>query len=163
MYDVLDVSRYIINYCNDNKIFISNLKLQKLLYFVQAYFLIKKNEACFKEDIEAWTYGPVVPEAYHEFKGYGSNHIPSISSYYQLSIGKTPGKFLDFSEVPVKKDDIKEVDRDLIDVVLKEFSKQSSFNLVEKTHKQLPWKEAYNNPTNKVISLDAIKNYFLNE
>ena len=39
MYNALDVSRYIINYSNDKNYGISNLKLQKILYFVQAYFL----------------------------------------------------------------------------------------------------------------------------
>lgn len=38
-YDVLEVSRHIINYSNRMRYGVSNLKLQKLLYFVQAYFL----------------------------------------------------------------------------------------------------------------------------
>ena len=38
-YDVLDIARYIINKCNEKGIIISNLKLQKLLYFVQGYML----------------------------------------------------------------------------------------------------------------------------
>ena len=59
---VLDVSRYIINYCNENYYLISNLKLQKILYFVQAFFLEAKNEECFREEIEAWDFGPVIPE-----------------------------------------------------------------------------------------------------
>lgn len=53
MYNVLDVCRYVINYSNDKDYDISNLKLQKLLYFIQAYFLINKNETCFNETIEA--------------------------------------------------------------------------------------------------------------
>lgn len=64
MYNVLDVCRYVINYSNDKDYDISNLKLQKLLYFIQAYFLINKNETCFNETIEAWDFGPVIPKAY---------------------------------------------------------------------------------------------------
>ena len=81
MYDVLSIARFIINYCNEKNIVISNLKLQKILYFVQAYFLITFNRPCFRENIEAWDFGPVVPEAYHEFKQYGSGNIPKVNKY----------------------------------------------------------------------------------
>lgn len=51
MYGVLDVCRYIINYSNRKDYGVSNLKLQKLLYFIQAYFLINssENKPCFSE------------------------------------------------------------------------------------------------------------------
>ena len=64
-YKVLDVCRHVINYSNEHDYGISNLKLQKVLYFIQAYFLTKKKDhtPCFDEKIEAWDFGPVVPEA----------------------------------------------------------------------------------------------------
>ena len=39
-YDVLEVCRHVINYSNEKEYGISNLKLQKVLYFIQSYFLI---------------------------------------------------------------------------------------------------------------------------
>ena len=39
MYNVLDVCRFIINHCDEKDYSLSNLKLQKILYFIQAYFL----------------------------------------------------------------------------------------------------------------------------
>ena len=82
-YNVLDVSRYVINYSNEKDYGISNLKLQKILYFIQAYFLISTPNGmpCFREKIEAWDFGPVVPEAYREYKQYGSTDIPVILSF----------------------------------------------------------------------------------
>lgn len=77
-YDVLDVCRYVIGYCNANDYPISNLKLQKLLYFIQAYFLTQLGRPCFAEDIEAWDFGPVVPEAYHQYKQFGAGSIPYV-------------------------------------------------------------------------------------
>lgn len=77
MYNVLTVARYIINRCNENNRTISNLKLQKMLYFVQAEFLVEKGEACFSEKIQAWNFGPVVPEVYQQYKVYGAANIPS--------------------------------------------------------------------------------------
>ena len=44
---------------------ISNLKLQKLVYYAQGFYLALHDEALFPEDIEAWTHGPVVPVLYH--------------------------------------------------------------------------------------------------
>lgn len=71
MLDTLNVARYIINYSNQEKYGISNLRLQKLLYFVQAYYLISSGNPCFGDRIEAWDFGPVVPVVYHEFKRFG--------------------------------------------------------------------------------------------
>ena len=84
-YNVLDICRHVINFSNDKDYGISNLKLQKVLYFIQAYFLISTNEKCFKERIEAWDFGPVVPEAYREYKQFGSGDIPSIETSFRIT------------------------------------------------------------------------------
>ena len=52
IYKVLDVSRHVINYSNEKEYGISNLKLQKILYFIQAFFLVSASEQCFEEKIE---------------------------------------------------------------------------------------------------------------
>ena len=56
VYSALEVARHIINYVNSNDQLLSNLKLQKLLYFVQAEFLISQERICFTDDI-ATRYG----------------------------------------------------------------------------------------------------------
>ena len=76
MYDAVSIARFVINYSNKQEYGISNLKLQKIMYFIQAYFLITQDKPCFSDDIEAWDFGPVVPAAYHEFKQFGSGNIP---------------------------------------------------------------------------------------
>ena len=76
MYRVIDVAQYIIRRCHLQGRSISNLKLQKILYFVQAQYLVTTGNKCFSEDIEAWDFGPVVPVAYHYYKAYGSANIP---------------------------------------------------------------------------------------
>ena len=78
MYKALDIARYIIERCNQNSKTISNLKLQKILYFVQAEFLVAKNQPCFREKIEAWDFGPVVPDVYFAYRMYGSTNIPCL-------------------------------------------------------------------------------------
>jgi uncharacterized phage-associated protein len=73
MFNAIDVSRYFI--AADTEEGITNLKLQKLLYYAQGCFLAAFNKSLFDEEIEAWQHGPVVSEVYHHYKSYGSEHI----------------------------------------------------------------------------------------
>ena len=158
MYHVLDVCRYIINYSNQQGYGVSNLKLQKLLYFVQAAFLsmTKKHEPCFFEQIQAWDFGPVVPEAYHEYKQYGSTNIPTIKSYFEF----TSDNFWEFQLKKYDDSVIKESDKHLINSVVDMFREYSATDLVNLTHNQSPWRDAYLPKQNKIISNESIKEYF---
>ena len=141
-YKVLDVCRHVINYSNEHDYGISNLKLQKVLYFIQAYFLTKKKDhtPCFDEKIEAWDFGPVVPEVYHRYKAYGSASIPYMSNS--------------------KIKEISEDDKKLIDGIVDECSQYSAAALVEITHNQAPWLDVYKPYCNNTISKRSIKKYF---
>lgn len=70
MYIALELSKYIVSNCIDEKHPISNLQLQKILYCVQREFL-QHNNIAFADDIEAWQFGPVVPNVYYYFCGFG--------------------------------------------------------------------------------------------
>lgn len=63
MYAALSIARYIIDKCTKERYPISNLQLQKILYYIQREFLQQGMKA-FPEEIEAWQFGPVVPEVY---------------------------------------------------------------------------------------------------
>lgn len=156
VYEVLDIARYIINYNNQHGCGISNLKLQKILYFVQAAFLVNKSEPCFYEDIEAWDFGPVVPEIYHEFKMYGSNDIPHINDYIDYSKGIWEAKKVIFNENIISGDDKK-----LLDNMIEQCNQHSANDLVRITHGQAPWQNAYNRGFNNIISKESIKNFFI--
>ncbi len=158
MYHVLDICRYVINYSNEQDYGISNLKLQKILYFIQAYFLTntEKKDPCFSERIEAWDFGPVVPEAYQEYKQYGSSNIPMISSYLcfdQSDIWNT-------QRIRYDEKRIREPDKQLIQNVIHKFADYSATDLVTLTHNQAPWKDAYVPHMNNEITVEAIRNYF---
>ncbi len=157
MYDVLDVCRYIINYCDRMRYSISNLKLQKILYFVQAYFLVSNDDgyACFRETIEAWDLGPVVPKAYHEFKQYGSSNIPPQSTYVTFDENIWDSKIEQYDD-----NVIREEDKQSINDVVDSFSKYSANQLVEITHRQRPWYNAYKPHKNVKITNSAIEEYF---
>ena len=132
MYDVLDVCRYVINYSNDKEYGISNLKLQKILYFIQACFLTNTDSQtpCFHEKIEAWDFGPVVPEAYREYKQYGSSNIPTIVSFINFD----EEDLWNTRRVSYDGDIISQADRILIDAVIDKFADYSATDLVTLTH-----------------------------
>lgn len=157
-YDVLEVCRHVINYSNEKEYGISNFKLQKVLYFIQAYFLIDKtkNAPCFDDKIEAWNFGPVVPTAYHEYKQYGSGDIPTIESYILFDTDN----IWNTERVKFNDDVITDEDKNRINKVVDKFSGYSATDLVAITHRQSPWMDAYAPYRNNEITLDAIKEYF---
>lgn len=144
MYDALSVARFIVDYCNDDNNGITNLKLQKILYFVQAEFLVSKNTPCFIDPIEAWDFGPVVPVVYHKYKNCGSAFIPNnpydtMLPYYQ---------------------EIDSADSDIIVSMVDELADYSAYQLVQITHNQDPWRNAYAHGRGYPISNRDIKKYF---
>ena len=158
MYNVLDVCRYAINYSNKKQYGISNLKLQKVLYFIQAFFLsyTDSHKPCFKDKIEAWDFGPVVPKAYHEFKQFGSGDIPPLTSYINFDVDDV----WNATRVEYNEDCIKEEDQRRIQSVIDLFAEYSATDLVALTHNQAPWREAYQPHKNNEITTDAIRRYF---
>lgn len=138
MYNVVDICSYVINYCNSKGYSISNLKLQKLLYFIQAYFLVTTSRPCFKETIEAWDFGPVVPKAYREYKLFGNANIPDVSA-----------------RIGINRDD-----EERIQTVVDACSEFSSTDLVRVTQNQEPWKRAYFPGAQKEITQQSIREYF---
>lgn len=162
MYDVLDVCRYVINYSDEKDYGISNLKLQKILYFIQAYFLMEKESPCFQEKIEAWDFGPVIPKAYREYKQYASSNIPKIASFIKSPSIKFEGDEIIWKEdrIPYQDNIIIESDKRLIQKVVDNFSGYSATDLVIITHKQDPWKNAYVKGETNEITIESIKGYF---
>lgn len=143
-YSVHNVAGYIVEYCNKHYLCITNLRLQKLLYFIQAYFLMKSNgeRVAFNEEVEAWDLGPTVPCIFHQYKRFGSGQIP----------------FNDKSYSGIFSDD----ERKMIEDVILHFKDKSSIYMMEVTHNQKPWKEAYNKQNlERVITKNSIYEYFV--
>lgn len=69
------IANFIIEYCNEKGYKTNNLKLQKILYFLQARSLVEENRTLFNENIRKWRYGPTVPSVYREYKSNLGSHI----------------------------------------------------------------------------------------
>ena len=121
---------------------LTNLKLQKLLYFAQVEYLKEFGEQLFSEDIQAWQYGPVVKEVYDWLRGCGAYVITE----FDISLE-------DLSDIP---ENIKE----FLDDFWSKYQKYSAWGLVEKTHeKGSVWNQVYagGNGDKKVIDVNLLK------
>lgn len=138
-YHVMDICRYVVFYSNKKNYGISNLRLQKILYFIQAYFLRIKKQPCFQEQIEAWDFGPVVPTAYHFYKKFGAGEIPDYRDPQTVFLAKN--------------------DQKIINGVIDLLSKYTTTQLVSMTHRQYPWKKNYEPYANHTISIEDIERF----
>ena len=116
---------------------ISNLKLQKLLYYAQGTFLAIKGLPLFNESIIAWHHGPVVMEVYDIYKNHKGNPIPYNGDF-----------------------DVNEFDNEeqnLLENVYETFGQFSAWKLRDMTHGESPWLETEHMA---IISNEKIKTYF---
>jgi len=140
MFTCYKVANYILSLANEEiGDIISNLKLQKLVYYSQGFHLALRDQPLFNEPIEAWQHGPVVPELYRQFKEYGSGAI------------QTP-KEMNFD---IYTEDVKEVLNEVYDA----FGQFSAWKLRDMTHDEAPWKDAVNS-SNMIITHESMKEYF---
>ena len=115
---------------------ISNLKLQKLLYYAQGFHLAIFDKPLFFEAIKKWAHGPVVPQIWHEYKEYGSGAIPIHS---------------------VDPDDYSEDVRELLNEVYEVYGQFTAAKLRNMTHQEPPW---LNTPDNAEIAREIMKPFF---
>ena len=136
-----NVAKYLIASFQKKDKEISNLKLQKLLYYAQAWHLALYSTSLFDEKIEAWVHGPVVPGVFREYKPFGWNPIDVQ--------GVIPPEEVRFH--------IKEV--------IRAYGHFDAVTLERMTHRESPWRDARGTlapdaPSKSVISHPAMKKYY---
>lgn len=137
---VFDVAKYILSEQGE----MTAMKLEKLVYYAQAWATVWDEEPLFGEKIEAWANGPVVPELYQMHKGL-----------FKVSMRDIRGKISNLSAN--KKDTIKKV--------LEGYGKFSAQQLIDLTHLEDPWIKARANvpvgaPCKNEITLDSMADYY---
>ncbi len=115
MVSALDLAKYILKRSNKE---LSNLELQKTLYFTELDYIKKFNEHLIEDEFEAWRYGPVSREVYCEYRNYGANSIDKPEQENLSSI--------------LDKDKL-----DVIDNAIKECNKETYWNLLKKVIKKV--------------------------
>ena len=119
---------------------ISNLKLQKLLYYAQGFNLAVNKSPLFDDEIRAWTHGPVVPNVYREYKDIGSSAIMLAP---------------DFTPPELNADAMS-----LVNEVYNVYGQYSAWKLRDMTHEEPPWVNAYGIAPRTLITLEAMESYF---
>lgn len=138
----IDFANLIISYASempDNKGNLTPIKLQKILYYVYVECLLTHKVKLFDAPIEKWKFGPVVSSVYHNFKNYGVNNIKEPTSSFVFEM--TP-QGLQFEEIPFTRDSI-EVSSEIKETIktkVNELIDRDPFELVNKTHRETPWK-----------------------
>jgi uncharacterized phage-associated protein len=131
------VANYIINKGYEDKKPVSNLQLQKMLYFAWIDYYKQTKRHIFWDSICAWQFGPVVPEVYYEYCAYGGRPI-NIRC----------------------ETEIIETDRKILDDIINQYIDVAVNVLVDKTHKKgSPWDIVYQNGAGnrKVIPFQLIE------
>jgi len=141
-YEVLDIAKKLLIRAGGNADgdFMSNMKLQKMLYYQQGFHLAYFGTPLFDEDIEAWMYGPVVPSVYEHFKDYGRRGI-FLENEHEISLEKKEEAL--FSEV------------------YKVYGAYSAIGLMNMTHSETPWKTTPGGPgQGHIIEKESMKTFF---
>ncbi len=119
----------------------TNLRLQKLLYFAQGYYYARYGEMLFDAGFEAWPLGPVVPESYRQYSPYGRNFIPTTKKFDRSTLTEQEFNFLmDFIAV---------------------YGDKSTSALISESHAEDgPWHTAAMNGFHAPMSDEEIQQYF---
>jgi len=153
MIDINLVADYIIVKAKkDADVPLNTLKLQKLLYYIQAWYLVHYNEPMFDEEFQAWIHGPVNRKIFDRFKT--NKFIYSEINEEDIIVKN-----------PIKKLKKKKKKKELIDSVLDVYMKYSGSQLEALSHSEKPWKEARNGYSHsarceKPIKSKTIKKYY---
>jgi uncharacterized phage-associated protein len=140
----VEIADYLLFVTQEAGDLLTNLKLQKLLYYSQAWYLANYQELLFEEPIEAWVHGPVVVDVYHKYKTYGCDRIGEM-------ITEPPA---------LTKREIA-----LINEVINVYGKYTAWDLERITHSEDPWIITRKgipaqNPSNEIIDPNILIKYY---
>jgi uncharacterized phage-associated protein len=138
MLSCLDVARYFIirAYEDGKEASMTNMKVQKLLYYAQSLYLALYDEPLFEDEIQAWRYGPVCPPAYHFYSDFEAKQLP------------VPDR--DFVTV------LPHNTRSLLEEVWDYFGTYHAYFLSDMTHLEYPWRKARRNLPPTASSVEPI-------
>jgi uncharacterized phage-associated protein len=138
-----DVADFFIYTCNESGALITNLKLQKVLYYAQGWHLGLFGCPLFDDDFQAWVHGPAIPHVYGEYKKFSFQPINKAAQKPAFSIETE--KFLN----------------DLGQVILP----IDAYELELATHREAPWIKARNGlppdaSSKNIIEKESMRDFF---
>lgn len=135
MANALELAEYILKKSSKD---LSNLELQKTLYFTELDYIKEFNKTLISDNFEAWQYGPVVRDVYCEYRNYGANSI-------------------DKPEKETLSKELTEKELEIINQSIEKCNKESYWNLVEKSHKKGgAWEKSFKEDKKEIINKKLI-------
>ena len=87
-HDVREIANLVIDESRSGGMHVTNLSLNKIIYFLHASYLFEFNRPLVSAKIEAWDHGPVFREIYHQFKNFERSTITARARQLDLATGK---------------------------------------------------------------------------
>lgn len=156
-YEVRDIAAYVIKEYNRRGAPISNFKLQKVLYYIQARYLVDYDIPAFYGVIEKWQLGPIVPDVYYLYKYNKANDIKEPETICNIGIEEDGSINFEIVGVAV----INEGDRLVIDGVITATIPIDKYDLADITRKHIIWL-SWDRYTEKTVYTNAeMRQYFI--
>lgn len=151
-HDVRAVANFVLDYADGGAQAITNLALNKVVYFLHANYVVQFDRPLVSAKIEAWNYGPVFRELYREFKSFGDKPISTRASRIDPTTGSRE----------ICKYQFDESEKRFLESLVKEYVRLSPGMLVSMSHvKGGPWDQVWNHSSrarpSMHISDDLIK------
>lgn len=146
-----DFADYLIALSNQSQNLISNLKLQKMMFYIYSWHLAKFKEPLFEAEFQAWVHGPVIPKLYSQYKEF---------SWLAIEKEMDEKNAINKIESNLEKDHL-----ELFNEVLREYFGESAYSLESLVHREDPWiiarkGLAKDEISNEVITDESIIDYY---
>lgn len=142
MHDSKFIANKFVGIARDHGNTLTPMQLLKLVYIAHGWMLGLYHVPLIRDRVEAWKFGPVIPKLYHELKGYKDGPV--------------------LNEVTCSKEDLVEIEDELIQQVYDIYGELSGIALSNLTHEHgSPWEQVFaEGVTNIVIPNDMIEEHY---
>jgi len=144
MYNCFDIAKQFLKYANEEGVGLEPMKLLKLTYIAHGWYLGFYDKPLIKNSIQAWKFGPVIPELYHVTKrfGYRSVDLETVELYSENKLNDN--------------------DQNFLHAIWNTYKKYSGLELSSKTHMDnTPWAETFDpDRFHKIIHNETIKRHY---
>jgi uncharacterized phage-associated protein len=160
MYEARKICNFLIARSDTHKFELTNLRVNKLLYFIHGWGLTSRRDGLVRNHFLAWKHGPVIRPVFDTFNVYGRGKITEPAQYLDYLSGQ---------KKPVSYDDIAPTDADIILRVFASYDRFTTGQLRDMSHEPGgPWDIVYSawakdNGLNQRIPNDLIRTHFLKE
>ncbi|MES9973645.1 MAG: type II toxin-antitoxin system antitoxin SocA domain-containing protein [Candidatus Thiodiazotropha sp.] len=124
MHDGREVANFVLDYADKNGLSLTNLGLQKIIYFCHVWFLVAAKKPLIKQNFEAWEYGPVLPYLHRSFKEFGDEKITARATKLDPHTGNEVIAIINMDKV----------EKSLLEDIVSIYSRLSVNQLVEQSH-----------------------------